>query len=83
MNHNPSPTPVPVSLPSRPLPEVPVELWVDPRGFLWRLAEDGQDGRLFVPEAVNPANCPRMVWAREAELIEAFDGPLTRLERAA
>lgn len=73
----------PIPLPSRPLPDLPVELYADPRGFLWKLVEDGQDGRLFVPEQVNPASCPRMVWAREAELAEAFGGPLTLVERAA
>lgn len=72
-----------VPLPVRPLPAPPVELYVDPRGFVWKLAEDGQDGRLFVPEAVNPASCPRMVWAREAELVDAFGGPLLPQERAA
>lgn len=93
MNHKPSPTPASlpgqsglthhISLPVRPLSAPPVELYTDPRGFVWRLVEDGQDGRLFVPEAVNPASCPRMVWAREDELVEAFGGELTRVERAA
>lgn len=64
------------------LPTPPVELYVDPRGFVWRLVEDGQDGRLFVPEQVNPASCPRMVWAREDELVETV-GVLTPMERAA
>lgn len=91
MNHKPTVTGLPgqsgsthhISLPVRPLPAPPVELYADPRGFVWRLVEDGQDGRLFVPEAVNPASCPRMVWAREDELVEAFGGELTRVERAA
>jgi hypothetical protein len=87
MNHQSSPT----SLPGQsgithhipvPLPTPPVELFTDPRGFVWKLVEDGQDGRLFVPEQVNPASCPRMVWAREDELLENV-GPLTRVERAA
>jgi len=91
-NHGtPTPTGLPgqsgitphIALPVRPLPGPPVELYVDPRGFVWKLVEDGQDGRLFVPEAVNPASCPRMVWAREDELVEAFGGELTRVERAA
>jgi hypothetical protein len=92
VNHHPSPTAlpgqsgithhIPIPLPSRPLPTPPVELYADPRGFVWRLVEDGQDGRLFVPEQVNPASCPRMVWASEAELVEMV-GTLTRLERAA
>lgn len=87
MNHDSTPTPgttvqAATPLPVRPLPAPPVELYMDPRGFVWRLAEDGQDGRLFVPEQVNPASCPRMVWAREAELAEAL-GQLTRVERAA
>lgn len=79
---NTLPTNTPVPLPSRPLPAPPVELYVDGRGFLWKLVEDGQDGRLFVPEQVNPASCPRMVWAREDELAETV-GTLTLLERAA
>lgn len=87
MNHKPSPTGLPgqsgithhIPLPIRPLPAPPVELYVDPRGFVWRLV---QDGRLFVPEQVNPASCPRMVWAREDELAETV-GTLTRVERAA
>ncbi|MFD0358413.1 hypothetical protein ACFVHW_32475 [Streptomyces sp. NPDC127110] len=84
-------TPSPTGLPGQsgitahlpvPLPVPPVELYMDPRGYVWKLVEDGQDGRLFVPEQVNPASCPRMVWAREAELLE-FVGPLTLVERAA
>lgn len=87
MNHQPTVTglpgqsgithhiPVPLSTP-------PVELYADPRGFVWKLVEDGQDGKLFVPEQVNPSSCPRMVWAREDELLENV-GPLTRVERAA
>lgn len=93
VNHKPSPTGLPgqsgithhIPLPIRPLPALPtppVELYTDPRGFVWKLVEDGQDGKLFVPEQVNPASCPRMVWAREDELAETV-GTLTRLERAA
>lgn len=86
----PSPTGLPgqsgiahrIPLPVRPLPTPPVELFTDPRGFVWKLVEDGQDGRLFVPEQVNPASCPRMVWAREDELAETV-GPLVPVERAA
>lgn len=78
MNHKPIPAP----LPPRLLPDVPVELWADAQGFRWRLAEDGQDGRLFVAEHVDPASCPRLVWAREDELTETV-GQLTRVERAA
>ncbi|MFD4936323.1 hypothetical protein [Streptomyces virginiae] len=87
MNHQPTATGLPGQsgithhIPV-PLPAPPVELFTDPRGFVWRLVEDGQDGRLFVPEQVNPASCPRLVWAREAELAETV-GPLTRMERAA
>ncbi|MFB6809464.1 hypothetical protein [Streptomyces sp. NPDC056387] len=80
MNHQPI---SPVPLQARPLPVPPVELYTDPRGILWKLVEDGQDGRLFVPEVVNPASCPRTFWAREAELVAAFGGPLTLVERAA
>ncbi|MFD7096572.1 hypothetical protein [Streptomyces xanthophaeus] len=69
-------------LPVRPLPTPPVELYTDPRGVVWRLAEDGQDGRMFVLGAVNPASCPRWVWATEAELVESV-GPLVRLDGAA
>ncbi|MFB6517472.1 hypothetical protein [Streptomyces sp. NPDC056401] len=90
MNHQPSPTGLPgpsgitrrIPLPTRPLPAPPVELYGDPRGFLWQLVEDGQYGRMFLPEHVNPANCPRMVWVREGELVETV-GPLSRVERAA
>ncbi|MFJ1865484.1 hypothetical protein ACIOD1_12715 [Streptomyces sp. NPDC088097] len=82
MKNNSIPTRFPIPLPSRPLPDMPVELYKDGRGFLWKLVEDGQDGRLFVPEPVNPANCPRTFWAREAELA-ATVGALTLVERAA
>ncbi|MET8297434.1 hypothetical protein ABZW02_25750 [Streptomyces sp. NPDC005180] len=89
MNHKPSPTPT--GLPGQsgftahirvPLPTPPVELYADPTGSVWRLADDSQDGRYFVAEPVNPASCPRAIWAREDELVEHV-GPLTRLERAA
>ncbi|MEU4947664.1 hypothetical protein [Streptomyces lavendulae] len=88
MNHQSSPTGlpgqsgiphhIPVKLPA----PAPVELYADPRGFVWQLVEDGPGGRLFVPEQVNPASVPRMFWATEAELAEHV-GPLHRVERAA
>lgn len=87
MNHKPSPTGLPGQSGithhiSVTLPTPPVELYADPSGFVWRLAEDGQDGCMFVPKQVNPASCPRPFWAREDELLENV-GPLTPVERAA
>lgn len=54
-----------------------VELFQSEDGKRWRLAgTDASGGRLFVPEQVDPAECPRWVWAKEAELVEAV-GALT------
>ncbi|MGW5852141.1 hypothetical protein ACWFQ8_30050 [Streptomyces sp. NPDC055254] len=93
MNHQPTATgpsgqsgithQVPVPLPVRPRAESPFELFVDGRGFLWRLAEDGPVGsRRFVPAAMAPSAVPRLAWAREGELSETC-GALNPVERAA
>lgn len=73
MNHHPSPT---------SLPAPSVELYEDVTGRRWQLVEDGDDGRLFVPESVDPRSCLRTFWLRESALT-AFAGDLTRVERAA
>ncbi|MFG2763111.1 hypothetical protein [Streptomyces rubiginosohelvolus] len=54
---------VPIPTPSDP------QLFVDELGKKWRLAGvDPDGGRRFVPELVDPAKTPRLVWAHEDEL---------------
>ena len=85
MNTNPTDLPgqtaftrqVPIELPA-----APVELFESEDGKRWRLAGHDAEGRLFVPEQIDPAKTPRWVWAKEAELAEVV-GALYPLERAA
>jgi hypothetical protein len=59
------------------------ELFQSEDGKLWRLAgTDSAGGRLFVPQQVDPAQCARWVWAKEAELVEVV-GALTPVAVAA
>ncbi|MDQ0943321.1 hypothetical protein [Streptomyces sp. V1I1] len=48
------------------------ELYESEDGKRWKLAgTDSAGGRLFVPEYKDPADVPRWVWAKEAELAAA------------
>ncbi|MCX5197179.1 hypothetical protein OOK31_25330 [Streptomyces sp. NBC_00249] len=83
MNSNASPT----GLPGQPgitrhIPVPPVKLYEDATGKRWQLAEDGVEGRLFVPLGVNPADCLRTFWIREA-VLRSFAGDLIPVGRAA
>ncbi|MFI8104748.1 hypothetical protein [Streptomyces sp. NPDC086023] len=81
----------PTDLPGRPMFDKtipvplaqPAQLFLDARGGLWRLAEDGEVGsRRFVPAEMDPTTVPRLAWARENELVGVV-GELHPVERAA
>lgn len=63
--------PSPTDLPHGSHRSIPIdEVFQDARGGLWRLAENGPAGaRRFVPASMQPADVPRLFWAREGELL--------------
>ncbi|MFD6970723.1 hypothetical protein [Streptomyces sp. NPDC059949] len=71
-------------LPVRPVPASrPVDLYAAPTGKLFQAVGCDKDGLLFIPAEKDPATVARLWWASEAYLVEAFEGPMTRVERAA
>lgn len=92
MNNQPTVTGLPgqsgitqhIPLPVRPVPALPpVDLYAAPTGKLFQAVGSDEDGLLFIPAELDPAKVARWLWAKESYLVDAFGGPMVRVERAA